>query len=1005
MGAMGTTNTDADLLAASLQGDLGAFTVIVERYQRLVCGVSYSTTGNWTLAEDVAQDTFLAAWSDLTRLRDPKRLSSWLCGIARNLSSKALRRRRREVALESPEAHTERTALDDVVDRETRQLVWRSLERIPERYRETLILYYLEGRSAKGVAEALGVREATVHQRLSRGRKYLEAELSTVVESTLSRHRPKKGFAAAVIAAIAAGVTVDAAAAGGTTMLLTTKIGAVALLAGLVFTGWYVSETQPNAPSTVAARSAPPLAKNAATKPSAEDVAVAEAGANAVFGRTRKEDGTPVAGVEVCVRPLRPDPYEKGVWTPRSTTCVTSDATGHYAVHALHDGDELIVQGRLDRFVVEPTERMPMRAPNGEAVDLIVHDAVPSTVDIEDIGGGPIEGVSATRLLARPSCSATSDAHGVATLWCLPEAEITIRLQHPAYVDRMITSAVPGRVRAVLRPAASISGRIVSADDGAPAMKVRVGNDETMTTPTGAFTLEHIEPGSHAIIATGGDYFGRRVVSVEEAESKLDVQIPVERGQTVSIDIQSSGAPCAFGGARLKRETDATSFSSKADHLGRVALRGVPAGHYAVFARCGDRAVPVAPIDVADQSVTVTRSVPPSVALSGVVVDVTGRPIERARIIARDHHANRYATTDARGRFTVGVSSGSIVVEIDHAEYARHQRTVSVDGAAPEALRIALETGLRLVGHVVDAAGEPVAFASVRAWSSKLEEGHDVLADEDGGFELRGLPASIVRTADGYRFQLEEDITMAVGVAVATGDARSVVAGPDQNVDANTITLFETVPPASDWTVTNNERAAGGNVDEPDEDLRERCRQRFTATPGTAEGLRRGALEVQECREASIFQEPDSLGRKTGTVYAVVADAQGKSNSTLEALVLAELEANWAGAGIETIVTGATLTYVDIDVTPYWAVGYATSANNVSLRKAIVAAVSRLDANSAPDAASAPPESWLTHGLIQSVVPSIPGLLHLDVNDPTGTEKPGSGEIIRTTYARVTVTS
>ena len=82
--------TDIELIAASRRGDASAFGQIVERYQRAVCAVSYSGTGDRALSEDVAQDTFVTAWRQLAALREIERLPAWLCGIARNLGCRVV---------------------------------------------------------------------------------------------------------------------------------------------------------------------------------------------------------------------------------------------------------------------------------------------------------------------------------------------------------------------------------------------------------------------------------------------------------------------------------------------------------------------------------------------------------------------------------------------------------------------------------------------------------------------------------------------------------------------------------------------------------------------------------------------------------------------------------------------------------------------------------------------------------------------------------------------------
>ena len=88
--------TDADLVADSLNGRPDAFRHIVERYQTLVCSIAYSATGSVSRSEDVAQETFLTAWRQLSALREPEKLRSWLCGIVRNHAHRNWRGERNE---------------------------------------------------------------------------------------------------------------------------------------------------------------------------------------------------------------------------------------------------------------------------------------------------------------------------------------------------------------------------------------------------------------------------------------------------------------------------------------------------------------------------------------------------------------------------------------------------------------------------------------------------------------------------------------------------------------------------------------------------------------------------------------------------------------------------------------------------------------------------------------------------------------------------------------------
>ncbi len=213
---------DADLVADSLDGRRDAFRQIVERYQTLVCSLAYSATGNVSQSEDVAQETFISAWKDLRLLRQPDKLRSWLCSIVRNRAHRSRRDDGREpvrfaAPLEEADAAPAGEALpsEQAVSREEEAILWRSLEKIPENYREPLVLFYREHRSIEQVAAELELSEDAVKQRLSRGRKLLQEEVQAFVENTLRRTAPGQVFSGAVLAALPMAAGAMATAGGG----------------------------------------------------------------------------------------------------------------------------------------------------------------------------------------------------------------------------------------------------------------------------------------------------------------------------------------------------------------------------------------------------------------------------------------------------------------------------------------------------------------------------------------------------------------------------------------------------------------------------------------------------------------------------------------------------------------------------------------------------------------------------------------------------------------------
>ncbi|MFT3694138.1 MAG: sigma-70 family RNA polymerase sigma factor [Kofleriaceae bacterium] len=221
--------SDAELLEASRRGEREAFGALVERYQGVVCAVSYSRTGNRALSEDVAQDTFLAAWHQLDQLREPNRVRAWLCGIARNLARKARVRTERETPVEDDVIISQANPFDEVAEVEAERVVQNALQRVPETYRDVLVLYYREHRSVREVARMLDITEAAALQRLSRGRQYLQQGVTQLVERSLRDHAPKS-LVVGVLAAIALAPSHASAAATnakGTSMLKLALVGTV----------------------------------------------------------------------------------------------------------------------------------------------------------------------------------------------------------------------------------------------------------------------------------------------------------------------------------------------------------------------------------------------------------------------------------------------------------------------------------------------------------------------------------------------------------------------------------------------------------------------------------------------------------------------------------------------------------------------------------------------------------------------------------------------------------
>ncbi len=233
--------TDAELVAACQAGDRDAFGRIVERYQRLLCSLAYSATGSMGDSEDVAQETLIEAWRQLRSLREAEKLRAWLCGILRHKVGRLRRgnarqsvRRAETLEAAGEVSTTEESAVNLVMQEEEQAILWSELARVPEVYREPLVLYYREHRSLKHVAAALDLTEDAVKQRLARGRKLLQERVLAFVEGALERSTPGRAFTTGVLAALPAmlpapakAATLGTAMARGSTLAKASGFGAL----------------------------------------------------------------------------------------------------------------------------------------------------------------------------------------------------------------------------------------------------------------------------------------------------------------------------------------------------------------------------------------------------------------------------------------------------------------------------------------------------------------------------------------------------------------------------------------------------------------------------------------------------------------------------------------------------------------------------------------------------------------------------------------------------------
>ncbi|MBH0189630.1 MAG: sigma-70 family RNA polymerase sigma factor [Nitrospira sp.] len=177
--------SDAQLVARSLAQDQEAFGQLIDRHAAAIVNLAYRMVGNRAEAEDLAQETFLAAYKALSTFRADSKFSTWLYRIASNRCTDWLRVKRPgqgQYDLDADESldlyvTEDRTPELLLSQQQVAQELEEAIQRLPPLYREAFVLKHIEGLSYEEMEEILGVSGDTLKMRVYKGRVQLSREL------------------------------------------------------------------------------------------------------------------------------------------------------------------------------------------------------------------------------------------------------------------------------------------------------------------------------------------------------------------------------------------------------------------------------------------------------------------------------------------------------------------------------------------------------------------------------------------------------------------------------------------------------------------------------------------------------------------------------------------------------------------------------------------------------------------------------------------------------------
>ncbi len=170
------------------QGDDSAFGEIVEQHAAEVAALANRLLGWPGDVDDVVQDVFVAAFVGLKKFRGESSLRTWLFTITVNQCRRyRFRRLRRPRLVTMEDAETtvesrEQGGDKQAMDQETFARVRRAVQRLPRKYREIVVLRYLQGLEVSEICTLLGVTANVLQVRLNRARKRLKEQLGDLFE-------------------------------------------------------------------------------------------------------------------------------------------------------------------------------------------------------------------------------------------------------------------------------------------------------------------------------------------------------------------------------------------------------------------------------------------------------------------------------------------------------------------------------------------------------------------------------------------------------------------------------------------------------------------------------------------------------------------------------------------------------------------------------------------------------------------------------------------------------
>lgn len=740
-------------------------------------------------AEDYVQETWAAALKVGPRGEGP--LLPWLATVLRNFVRMDGRRRRMQservedvaaaagpTAARSPEVLLERL--------EAKRLLVEELAKLPDPFRTTVLLRYVEDLSAAGIARMQRVPAGTVRWRLKRGLELLRERLD-------ARTGGRRRSWVIAFLPLSRGEGDALAALGGAFIMGTkAKLGigtAVALVAAALLYLSLGGRSGSEARDALGAGDRTGHVGRSMWPTLDAPDRIGHHGA--IAGVVLDPDGAPVPGAAVTLSRAVGSMAADTSDVPRPAAAGVSDAGGRFRFeHLLPGAYTLTAMKSRARLAPALSEAAEVASGQTREVRMILgRGGLFLTGRVRDSGAGVVAGARVTAALterdgepgaAVPFWSAISGHDGAFSVVLLP-GRYAVRAEADGYAVATEIVIVEADIERDIRlePGASVAGRVVDRVTRTPIAGANVqarnvegwrsGRSRVLFTESdGTFRLDGLGPGDFVVEVHESRRVGRSVrIRLVPGESRTDVTVELDAGLSISGRVtgpDGRGVAAAHVTASLHVGGSPLETSSSPD--GSFRFDGLLPGRYGLVAvtRQAARAQKWTNVDADITGFGLTLQ--PGVVVRGQVVSAAGAPIAGARVMAATEPADAgwigrttpSVTSGPDGRFQLhGLEAGRVAVRAEKSDEGSAQWTEKLPAGSVREVLLRLESGASLAGIVRFPDGAPAPGAVVYAAYSRLNSfvtGQDperlaprAVAGPDGRYHLRGLAAGSPRVS------------------------------------------------------------------------------------------------------------------------------------------------------------------------------------------------------------------------------------------------------------------